>query len=147
MSLTVGPLEAGDRARWTALWTGYLDFYETTLPEAVFDRQWSRLMEGREILGLAARKDGAMLGITHFMYHPHGWTLGPACYLQDLYVDPAARGSGAGRALIEAVADAARAHGAERLYWLTQADNAVARRLYDRLAVNKGFIKYDYPPL
>jgi GNAT superfamily N-acetyltransferase len=147
MSLSVGPFAAADRPRWTALWTGYLDFYRTVLPQAVFDRQWERLMDGREIMGLAARLDGGIVGITHYMYHPHGWTLGPCCYLQDLFVDPAVRGAGAGRALIEAVAVAARTHGAEKLYWLTQGDNATARQLYDRLARHNGFIRYDYPPL
>ena len=68
-----------------------------------------------------------------------------ACYLQDLFVDPATRGKGAGRALIEAVATKAREHGADRLYWLTQDHNAEARQLYDRLAKTRGFIKYDYP--
>lgn len=147
MTVETGRLTEADRARWTELWTGYLDFYKTALPPAIYARQWARLMEGREILGLAARSGGVIFGITHFMYHPHGWTLGPACYLQDLFVDPAARGTGAGRALIEAVAAAARAHGAERLYWMTQEDNTTARTLYDRLAAYRGFIKYDYPPL
>ena len=80
----------------------------------------------------------------HYLFHPHAWSIGPACYLQDLYVDPAARGIGAGRALIEAVAAAARSAGAERLYWTTQDGNTTARQLYDRLAQYRGFIKYDY---
>lgn len=147
MTPAITPLHADDRPRWTELWTAYLTFYETALPSEIHDRQWARLMQGTEIIGLAARAQGEIVGITHFMYHPHGWTLGPACYLQDLFVDPAARGFGAGRALIEAVADAARTYGAERLYWTTQADNATARALYDRIAAYRGFIKYDYPPL
>ncbi len=86
-----------------------------------------------------------MIGLVHFLFHEHGWTPGPACYLQDLFVDPAARGTGAGRALIEAVATVAREKDASRLYWLTQAGNATARQLYDRLARNSGFIVYQYP--
>ncbi len=147
MSLIVGGLTEADRAQWTRLWTEYLTFYNTTLPSAVFDRQWERLMAGREIMALGARLDERLVGITHYMFHPHGWTLGPACYLQDLFVDATVRGTGAGRALIEAVAGKARAHGAERLYWLTNQENTTARLLYDRLAKQTGFIKYDYPPL
>ena len=56
-----------------------------------------------------------------------------------------ARGRGAARALIEAVAAAARAGGAARYYWTTQDHNAVARALYDRVARFNGFIRYDYP--
>ena len=49
------------------------------------------------------------------------------------------------RALIEAVADEAATAGAARFYWMTQAHNAVARALYDRVAAHKGFIRYDFP--
>jgi GNAT superfamily N-acetyltransferase len=68
----------------------------------------------------------------------------PACYLQDLYVDPTARGTGCGRMLIEAVAEASRIAGANSPYWLTHQSNATARQLYDRLAQNQGFIHYVY---
>ena len=66
------------------------------------------------------------------------------CYLQDLFVDARVRGRGVARALIEAVAQAARERGAERLYWLTQSHNAAARALYDKVAQYKDFIRYDY---
>lgn len=137
-------LTAEDRPRWTELWTGYLDFYHTVLPEAVFEATWTRLLAGKELHGFALRRDGRMIGLVHYLFHPHAWSTQPACYLQDLFVDPAARGTGGGRQLIEAVADAARAQGAARLYWTTQDHNATARLLYDRLAKHNGFIKYDY---
>lgn len=52
------------------------------------------------------------------------------------------RGKGVGRMLIEAVYDKARAAGAARVYWHTHSTNATARRLYDSLAENSGFIVY-----
>jgi GNAT superfamily N-acetyltransferase len=64
------------------------------------------------------------------------------CYLQDLFTAPDARGQGVARALIAAVVDWARARGCARVYWHTQASNSTARRLYDRVAENPGFIKY-----
>ena len=78
----------------------------------------------------------------HFLYHEDTWSLARACYLQDLYVDEAVRGSGCGRRLIEAVDAAAQAAGANQPYWLTHESNTVARRLYDRVARNHGFIQY-----
>lgn len=134
-----------DRPRWTALWTAYLDFYHTTLPPAVFDATWARLMAGGPIHGFLYHHEGRAMGLVHYLFHPHGWSLQSACYLQDLFIDPALRGTGAGRALIEAVAKASQDEGAARLYWLTQSDNAVGRRLYDRLAKHSGFIRYEYP--
>ena len=74
--------------------------------------------------------------------HRTTWSVGNSCYLQDLYVDPAVRGGGHGKALIEYVADRAREAGATRLYWNTHETNATARRLYDAVAVRSGFIQY-----
>ena len=145
MSLEVTGLTEADRPRWTELWHGYLDFYHTTLPDETYDRTWGRLLRGEGVHGLAARSERGIVGIAHYLFHAHCWTEGPACYLQDLYVDADARGLGAGRALIEAVAAGARTHGADRMYWQTQDHNATARLLYDRVAKHNGFIRYDYP--
>lgn len=143
--MQVTPLGPADRARWGELWRAYLAFYDTTLPAEVYDDTWQRMMHGTAIHGLAARADGDLVGITHFLFHHSAWTLTPVCYLQDLYVDQTRRGHGVGRALIEAVAERARAQASTRLYWLTQSDNQVARSLYDRLAKHTGFIRYEYP--
>jgi GNAT superfamily N-acetyltransferase len=86
-----------------------------------------------------------LVGIAHYLFHPHGWTAKEVCYLQDLFVDAACRRGGIGRRLIEAVAGAAREHGCCRFYWTTKEDNAAARSLYDRIARFNGFIRYDYP--
>ncbi len=142
--IEISPLRPEDRAGWQPLAVGYNTFYERTQPEAVYDTAWRRLMEGRELHGLAARLDGRMIAVTHYLFHPSVW-YDHACYLADLYVDETARGHGAARALIEAVAAVARAHGAERCYWHTRNDNAQARLLYDKVAKHMGFIRYDYP--
>ena len=145
MPAEITKLHPEDRARWDELWRAYLGFYNTGFPDSQYEETWSRLMHGTALHGLAARQDGAIIGITHYLFHASAWTTAPVCYLQDLYVDPAARGTGAGRALIEAVADAAQAQAAPRMYWLTQDHNATARQLYDRLAKHTGFIRYEYP--
>jgi len=92
--------------------------------------------------GLVAELDGQLVGLTHYLFHRHGWTIENTCYLQDLYVDPDIRGTGAGRALIKGVYAAADAAGAPSVYWLTQDFNATARKLYDRVGEKTPFIKY-----
>ena len=141
---TITRLTHADRTRWAELWTGYLTFYKTTLPPETYDLTWQKLFDGRIHAFGARDATGHLIGITHYMYQETAWSAAPLCYLQDLYVDEALRGTGAGRALIEAVAEATKAYGAGRLYWMTQDHNDVARRLYDRLAANRGFIRYDY---
>lgn len=144
-AVEVTKFDAEDQPRWAELWSAYLAFYETSLPDAVFERTWACLLQDDELHGLAARVNGRIIGLTHYLFHGSAWTVMPVCYLQDLFVEQAARGHGTARALIEAVAAHARGRASTRMYWLTQDHNATARLLYDRLAKNSGFIRYEYP--
>ena len=143
-AIRIAPLQQSERVRWAQLWSEYQLFYHVELPEAVTEATWRRLHDGR-VHGLGARDSaGQLIGIVHYLYHEDTWSTVPACYLQDLYVDPAARGTGCGRMLIQAVAEASKKAGANSPYWLTHQSNALARQLYDRLAQNQGFIQYVY---
>jgi GNAT superfamily N-acetyltransferase len=144
MSLDIRPLESADRPEWESLARAYKAFYETTLPDAEYERTWVRLMSGDGIHGFGALIDGRLAGITHYLFHTGIWAR-QSCYLEDLFVDPAARGRGVARALIEAVAQRARDEGASRLYWLTHQENSAARALYDRVAKFSGFVEYEVP--
>lgn len=129
---------------WRDLWKSYLDFYETSVPDAVYASTFARLLgeDPRDFNGLSAELDGRAVGLTHYLFHRHGWKIEEVCYLQDLYAAPEARGTGVGRALIEAVYVAADAYGAPSVYWLTQDFNHTARQLYDRIGSQTLFIKY-----
>ena len=142
--IKIGPLASSERSAWERLARGYNDFYETVLPPEDYDQAWQRLLANREIHGLGARLDGQLIGIAHYLFHANVWR-DDVCYLQDLFVDEEVRGQGAARALIDAVAGAARRRGAARFYWQTKHDNHRARALYDKVAVHRGFIRYDYP--
>lgn len=144
MTVTIMPLREVDRPRWDVLARGYKTFYKTPLPDADYDATWARLMAGHDVFGLGAHVDGMLVGIAHYMFHTGAWSA-DACYLQDLFVDEAARGHGVGRALIARVAEVAQERGCPRFYWLTQDNNVTARTLYDKVAQYKGFIRYDYP--
>jgi GNAT superfamily N-acetyltransferase len=141
-ALSIRPLAVSDRTQWDRLWRGYLEFYETSLPPHVSDVTFGRLLKASEpIHGLVAEADNRIVGFAHYLLHRSTWS-DSYCYLEDLFAAPAMRGIGIGRALIEAVEAAAREAGATRLYWVTRADNAVARRLYDRVATATDFVQY-----
>ncbi len=142
--IEIDALRPGDRDAWEVLARGYKTFYRDPTPDAAYEATWRRLAAGTELYGLGARLDGTLVGLAHYFFHPAFWS-GQACYLQDLFVDQAVRGHGAGRALIEGVAAAARDRGADRCYWHTQEGNAQARVLYDQVARFNGFIRYVYP--
>ena len=129
------------------LWRAYLAFYETELPQDVYDTYFDRLLgaDPQDFHGLIAEIDGQPVGLTHFVFHRHGWKIENTCYLQDLYADPGVRRQGVGRALIEAVYQAADDAGAPSVYWLTQDFNEDARKLYDRIGTLTPVIKYARP--
>ena len=143
MSLEIRlPLPA-DEAAWRMLWAGYNHFYRAEVAADVTTALWQKLLTpSADITALIAAQNDAPIGFAHILFHPSTWSLQPSCYLEDLYVAPAARGTNAARALIEACADAARSRGAERLYWHTQEFNAPARSLYDSVAQLTSFIVY-----
>ncbi|GGG61272.1 GCN5 family N-acetyltransferase [Salipiger pallidus] len=142
--LTVRRLTAADKTEWRALWTAYLAFYESSVPEEVYGTTFSRLTDEADPQqnALVAEMDGRLVGLVHYLFHRHNWKIEEVCYLQDLYAAPEARGTGVGRALIEAVYAAADEAGAPSVYWTTQEFNHTARQLYDRIGALTPFIKY-----
>ncbi len=139
----IRPLASGDHAAWGRLWAGYLRFYRAEVPAEVTEGTFARLLDPDSgMAGLLAERGGTVIGICNYLYHANTWSLAPVCYLQDLFVDPQARGSGAAKALILACEAAARERGAFRLYWLTQEYNGPARSLYDTITPRSSFIVY-----
>jgi GNAT superfamily N-acetyltransferase len=145
--ITIRPIAAEDEADWRRLWTGYLEFYETAVTEEVYRTSFLRLLsdDDREFHGLVAEIEGRIVGIVHYLFHRHMWSVADTCYLQDLFTDPACRGRGVGRALIEAVYRAADEKSARTVYWMTQEFNYRGRMLYDQVGVRTPFIQYAKP--
>ena len=139
--VSISKLVPSDRAAWEALFRAYIDFYQRVEPPEMYEQAWREFQTDARLHAFGARLDGRLVGITHFLVHPS--TSGPdVCYLQDLFTAPDARGKGVARTLIAAVVDWAEARGGCRVYWHTQASNSTARYLYDKVAENRGFIRY-----
>lgn len=143
-TLEIRPLAATDEQDWRRLWKAYLAFYETELHDDIYAATFARLTGGRdhEFRGLLAISDGQPVGLAHYLFHRSCWHIEPVVYLQDLFADPEVRGTGIGRALIEAVYAEAQGAGSSEVYWMTQHFNATARKLYDRIADPTPFIVY-----
>lgn len=140
----IRPLKNTDRAQWETLWNGYLRFYRQRVPAEITASTFARLLDERtQPHALVAEQDGKLVGFVHFLFHPSTWCLKDICYLEDLFVDAAARGGGVGRALIQAVYAAADRAQAPSVYWMTQEFNAEGRALYDTLARRTSFIRYE----
>ncbi len=139
--IEIGKLEPGDRAAWEILFRAYIAFYKRTLPRDMYDRAWKIFQDDRHMHALGAKLDGRLVGITHFFIHP-STSSADVCYLQDLFTAEDVRGQGVARKLIAAVSDWAKPRGCARVYWMTHESNSTARRLYDKVGENRGFIRY-----
>jgi GNAT superfamily N-acetyltransferase len=142
---TIRDLRDEDWDDWRNLWGGYLAFYRAELPEETSGATFERLCAGGDgMFGLLALDDtGTGIGKANCLVHASTWSRQPKCYLEDLFVDPAARGEDVGRALLEAVKGAATARGADPVYWHTQQYNGRARSLYDQVGRPTSFVVYE----
>lgn len=132
-----------DEAAWRGLWAAFLAFYDMELPAGVTDRTWARLMDPAHPMSLRlALQEGAAAGFSLWQIHDSSWVAAGDLYLEDLFVAPHLRGLGIGRALIADLVDIGRARGCSRLYWLTEATNTQARKLYDSFTPDDGHVRY-----
>jgi GNAT superfamily N-acetyltransferase len=146
MSLEIRAALAADEQRWFILWQGYLDFYQTKLSIEQSALTWQRILDPEFNMECAVAVDeGVIVGFTTYNLQNSTWSEGGHCYLEDLFVDPAVRGQGVGRALIDHVKSYAIENNCSRLYWNTDEDNATARKLYDTYALESGKRQYRIP--
>ena len=144
MSVAVRALALEDEVRWRDLFQQYIVFYKANVAPDIIDLTWQRLINGADgMAGLVAEVPGiGVAGIVVCVFHRSSWSATWYCYLEDLFVDPASRGQGVGRALIEGVYDLSDARGATRTYWVTAENNETARALYDQLATRTPDVQY-----
>ena len=143
--VTIRPVAGADREAWDRLYAGYAEFYKVEQTSAMRDTVWSWLMdEHKEVHGLVSvDAAGKLTGLTHFRPYARPLSATTGGFLDDLFVDPQARGSGAAEALIRAVKAEGRMRGWTVIRWITADDNYRARGLYDRLAERTRWVTYD----
>jgi GNAT superfamily N-acetyltransferase len=139
-----------DFAQWKSLWDGYNAHYgrigDTALPEHITNTTWTRFFDAYEPMhAIVAERAGRLIGLVHYLFHRSTTSIAPTCYLQDLFTEESARGTGVGRALIEEVYKRAQQAACSRVYWMTHQTNETAMKLYDKLAEKSGFLVYRKP--
>jgi GNAT superfamily N-acetyltransferase len=129
----------GDLEELLPLMRAYCDFYEVSpSDEALFALSRALIADpGRDGLQLLARSEGRAVGFATIYWSWATTIASRIGVMNDLYVEPAARGTGAADALIEACAEECRRRGAAELTWQTAKDNARAQRVYDRVGAER----------
>jgi GNAT superfamily N-acetyltransferase len=138
-----------DFAELLPLVRAYCDFYEANPPDAALLELFEALTRDPDHEGLqliARGDDGQPLGFATVYWT---WSTTRAMrigVMNDLFVAPAARGSGLAEQLIEACRERCRARGAKSLEWQTAPDNERAQRLYDRIGGEREqWVDYSLP--
>ncbi len=137
--MTIARATAADLPELLPLMRAYCDFYEVAPSEDALRALAEALIADpeREGVQLVAREDGQAVGFATIFW---SWATTIAArigVMNDLFVAPEARGSGAAEALIRACLDECRQHGAAELTWQTAQDNARAQRVYDRVGATR----------
>ena len=136
--------EPSDFAEWSRLFAGYAAFYGVTQTEAMRAQVWSWVQDpGHSVQALVARGEAGLIGLAHVRAFHRPLSASTGGFLDDLFVDPQARGTGAARGLIAAVRALAQTQGWSVVRWITAADNAPARGLYDQVAQATRWVTYD----
>lgn len=144
----VRPPRDEDYGRWRELYAGYAAFYGVEQPDENADRVWGWIRdEHHEVECLLVEGPSrGVVGLAHVRRFARPLHASVGGYLDDLFVAPEARGTGAVDALLAALSDLARRRGWTVIRWITAADNHRARAKYDRVAERTGWVTYDLRP-
>lgn len=149
----VRPVRDDEFDAWTRLFRGYSDFYKWPTAGEHQLQIWQWIHADRRVEALVAvRVDeaGNEIGAPEGLAHLREWVRplrGAVCgYLDDLYVDPAVRGTGAVDALFDEMRRIATERGWQIVRWTTADDNYRARSFYDKVATRTSWITYDMTP-
>lgn len=145
MTTEVRAVCASDREAWEQLYAGYAAFYKVTQTVQMRATVWGWIHDPAcEVEGLlAVDTAGQPIGLAHFRPFRRPLSASVGGFLDDLFVTPEARGSGAAQALLAAVEALGRARGWSVIRWITAADNTRARAVYDQLALATLWVTYD----
>ena len=129
---------------WRAQYLRYAAALGEHADDATAATVWSWLLahtHGVEGI-LAVGEADELTGFVHFRPFPRTLDGDEACFIDDVWVSESRRGTGLAAALIDRVRALARDRGWTHVRWVTDAQNARARALYDRIAEDANLVTY-----
>jgi D-amino-acid N-acetyltransferase len=143
---SVRPIETKDKEQFFELFSGYLEFYKSTLTDHVRQTTWNRFFDDSEPVYAAVAHNEEnphkLIGFVTWVLHRSTWSDNHVIYLHDLFVDPECRLKGTGRKLIEYVYADADKRDIGKVYWHTQTFNHRAQLLYTKVGFRDEFVSY-----
>lgn len=145
-TISVQPASDSDREAFLVMWK---DFVSLAPGEpgnyTMGELNWQRIRDPAHTLQciICVDADGKQIGFTLFSPLPFTWSRGEVCYLQDIYVCAENRGMGAAQKMIAHLRELGEAAGWFKIFWMTQPDNVAAQRVYDKVAEQMDYLRYD----
>jgi len=145
--MKVEELNIADKEQWQLLYCEYADFYQMSMNEGILESVWSWIFDkNNKFYAIGVKStDDILIGFMHYRDMPsplRGTIVG---FLDDLYVHPDYRGSGAVRALFRELRKISKQKGWPYVRWITATDNHRARNVYDKIANTIDFVTYQMP--
>ena len=142
--MIVEGLQIDDKEQWCELYQGYADFYKMPMNDDILDTVWSWIFdEENKFYAIGARSSqGNLVGFMHFREMPSPLRGSLIGFLDDLYVHPDYRGSGAVQSLFKELKLIANKNDWPYVRWITACDNHRARAVYDKISGTIDFVTY-----
>lgn len=147
MAINVRQVIDTDENEWSRLYAGYRSFYKLDDDPRAVRTTWEWVSNAQHgFIGLVATVDDAVVGLANLRRFARPSTAAIGLYLDDLFTDPDSRGAGVATALLHEAAAIAAREDANVVRWITAADNAAARGVYDKVATATPWVTYDLKP-
>ena len=137
-------LELRDKENWTKLYNGYADFYKVPMNTRILDTLWGWIHDDNHIVnGICFELEDKIVGIAHYRTMPRPIKAEYIGFLDDLFVEPEFRVQQIAQKLISHLKSLSKANNWDGIRWITHSSNEKAKKLYDKIANNKGFELYE----
>ena len=137
-------LELKDKENWTKLYNDYANFYKVPMNTGILDTLWGWIHDDNHIVnGICFELESKIVGIAHFRTMPRPITGEYVGFLDDLFIKPEFRGQKIAQKLISHLKSLSKANNWNGIRWITHSSNEKAKKLYDKIANNKGFELYE----
>jgi ribosomal protein S18 acetylase RimI-like enzyme len=143
----IRPLEKANRGDWEKLFRAHIEFHDTKPTTMGLENVWDWIFDSdREFwCDLVTDAQDQIIGFVHYLPMPDPLLGEMVIYMADMYVDPAARRCGAGRALVDHVLEVSKSMGLHATQWFARENNYPARNLYDSYRPKTDYILYNVP--
>ena len=142
--MKVEALNKSDKDKWSELYYGYAGFYEMEMNQGILDTVWSWI-HSTEVkfysIGVKS-SENELIGFMHYREMPSPLRGKLVGFLDDLFVHPDFRGSGAVQLLFGELKIQAKKNDWPYVRWITANDNTRARKVYNQISKPIDFVTY-----